>query len=66
MTTMEQALKLVSDQILCTTEYTKAVNRGNRGTMGYARRERKAAQALILALTGDKPTEAQLDEACKL
>lgn len=65
MTTMEQALKLVSDQILCTVEYTKAFN-GNRGTKGYAARERKAALALILALTGDKPTDEQLDSVCQL
>lgn len=54
---------LVHELIAATTEYTKAVN-SSRGHKGAAKREWKAARAVLEALLGKPATAEQVDRVC--
>lgn len=57
--TSQEAIHLVGELVWASSEVTKATN-SYRGTKGHEARERRAAKALLAALLGRKPTEAEV------
>jgi hypothetical protein len=61
---VNEAVALVREQVMATVEVVHAVNSG-RGRVSKAKdaRERRAAKALLYAMTGQKPTDEQVTAA---
>jgi hypothetical protein len=58
---IDEAVALVRAQVMATVEVVHAVNtQGGRVSKAKDAREKRAARALLLALTGVKPTEEQV------